>query len=347
VIVSFFKRSIIDLFFGTIEPEVMENALIYLTISAISYPFIGIFSASNALFRSMGKSKTTMILSMVMNAINISGNAILIYGFNMGVKGAALATVISQALSATWALTFLFGKKSFLRIKRKYMKLSARVIFPCIALGFATFIMQSSESIISVCFNASLLKYGGDIAVGAMTILVSVMQFAMLPLQGIAQGAQPILSYNFGAKNIYRLKKTFKILLAVCLAYSFLLWLSVMLFPGIFAQIFTENAPLLNFTEGVIRIYFAGMLLFGIQVACQMTLVSLGYALSSVIVAVVRKFVLILPLIYIMPSICTDKTIGVYMAEPIADIIAVTFTSILFLFTFKKALRRLKNRIIK
>ena len=202
--------------------------------------------------------------------------------------------------------------------------------------------MQASESVISVCFNSSLLGYGGDIAVGAMTILTSVMQFAMLPLQGIAQGAQPILSYNYGAKSADRVKKTYKLLLISCLVYSVTLWMCVMLFPRAFATVFTTDTALLDFTESVIRIYFGGMFLFGIQIACQMTFVSLGNAPSSVIVAVVRKFVLLLPLIYIMPNFVEDKTVGVYMAEPIADIIAVTFTAILFVFQFRKALKKIE-----
>ena len=218
-----------------------------------------------------------------------------------------------------------------------------KIVLPCIALGTASFIMQASESVISVCFNSSLLAYGGDIAVGAMTILTSVMQFALLPTQGFAQGAQPILSYNYGAKNTDRVKKTYKILLAVCLTYSVTMWATVVIFPEAFVSIFTPEAELIAFASKALRIYFAGMILFGIQIACQMTFVSLGKALSSVTVAVVRKFVLLLPLIYIVPNFVSDKTIGVYLAEPIADILAVTFTAILFVFQFKKALKKIEN----
>ena len=202
--------------------------------------------------------------------------------------------------------------------------------------------MQASESVITACFNSSLLKYGGDIAVGAMTILASVMQFAMLPMQGFAQGAQPILSYNYGAKNGDRIKSTFKLLLTVCLAYSVTLWLSIMLFPRVFASMFTTDIALLNFTESVIRVYFGGLIIFGIQIACQMAFVSLGNAPSSIIVAVVRKFVLLLPLIYIIPALMDNKTLGVYLAEPIADILAVSFTSVLFVFQFKRSLAKIK-----
>jgi Na+-driven multidrug efflux pump len=202
--------------------------------------------------------------------------------------------------------------------------------------------MQASESVISVCFNSSLLKYGGDVAVGAMTILTSVMQFAMLPMQGIAQGAQPILSYNYGARDPLRVKKTYKLLLVACLTYSVVLWSAVMLYPRAFASIFTTKDHLLDFTESVIRVYFGGMAIFGIQIACQMTFVSLGKAASSVTVAVVRKFVLLLPLIYIVPKLVSDKTLGVYLAEPIADIIAVTFTTVLFIFQFRTAMKRIE-----
>ena len=203
--------------------------------------------------------------------------------------------------------------------------------------------MQSSESVISVCFNSSLLKYGGDIAVGAMTIMTSVMQFAMLPLQGIAQGAQPITSYNFGAKNADRVKKTFRLLLTTCLTYSIALWATVMIAPQVFVKIFTSDSTLAQFAAPMLRIYLGGLGLFGIQIACQMTFTSLGKAANSIVVAVVRKFVLLLPLIYIMPYLLADKTQAVYMAEPVADIIAVTFTAILFTFQFKKALKEING----
>ena len=203
--------------------------------------------------------------------------------------------------------------------------------------------MQASESVISVCFNSSLLKYGGDIAVGAMTILTSVMQFAMLPLQGIAQGAQPITSYNYGANNTERVKKTFRVLLTTCLIYSVTLWLAVMLLPQFFVSIFTPETAMIEFASKALRIYMAVMFLFGIQIACQMTFTALGNAASSIIVAVTRKFILLLPLIYIMPHMVSDKTMGVYLAEPVADFIAVTFTAILFYFQFRKAMNKIES----
>lgn len=321
----------------------IEYAVDYMRIYALGTIFVQLTLGMNSFVTAQGFTKISMISVIIGAVLNIVLDPVFIYGLNMGVKGAALATVISQACSCVWIVLFLCGKRSLLRLKKENIRISPKIVLPCLALGSAAFIMQSSESVISVCFNSSLLKYGGDVAVGAMTILTSVMQFAMLPLQGIAQGAQPISSYNYGAKNVERVKKTFKYLLVSSLTYSVILWLAVMFFPRAFAGMFTSDIKLLDFTEKVIRIYFGGMFLFGIQIACQMTFVSLGKALSSVIVAVVRKFVLLLPLIYIMPSVMGDKTIGVYMAEPVADIIAVVFTSILFAVQFRKALAKIKH----
>jgi len=313
----------------------------YMNIYAIGTVFVQLTLGMNAFITAQGFTKISMMSVVVGAVTNIILDPILIYGLNMGVKGAALATVISQAFSTVWVLSFLFGKKTLLKLELKNIIPSPKIIFPCIALGSATFIMQASESVISVCFNSSLLHYGGDIAVGAMTILTSVMQFAMLPPQGIAQGAQPILSYNYGAKNVDRVKNTYKLLLKCCLTYSTIIWLFVMLFPSLFVSIFTPEPSLIEFASKALRVYFSGMVLFGIQIACQMTFVSLGKAVSSVIVAVVRKFVLLLPLIYIVPAFFEDKTTGVYTAEPIADICAVAFTAILFFFQFKKALKNI------
>ena len=321
----------------------VEYAADYMSIYAIGTVFVQLTLGMNAFITAQGFTGISMISVVVGAVANIILDPIFIYGLGMGVKGAALATVISQALSCVWVIAFLSSKKSILKLKPRYFIPVPRIILPCIALGTATFIMQASESVISVCFNSSLLKYGGDIAVGAMTILTSVMQFAMLPTQGFAQGAQPILSYNYGAKNAERVKRTYKLLLTTCLAYSVTVWAAVMLFPSVFVSIFTPEPELISFASKALRIYFAGMLLFGIQIACQMTFVSLGNAPSSVIVAVMRKFVLLLPLIFIMPNLVSDPTLGVYMAEPIADVIAVTFTAILFIFQFKRALKKIDS----
>ena len=319
----------------------IEYAASYMRIYSVGTLFVQLTLGMNAFITAQGFTKTSMISVMVGAFSNIILDPLFIYAFDMGVNGAALATVISQALSCVWVLAFLCGKKTLLKLKPRNFVPTPKIILPCIALGSATFIMQASESVIAVCFNSSLLEYGGDIAVGAMTILTSVMQFAMLPAQGIAQGAQPILSYNYGAKNADRVKETYRLLLKICLAYSVTVWAAVMLFPHTFVSIFTPDSSLIAFASKALRVYFAGMVIFGIQIACQMTFVSLGNAPSSVLVAVVRKFLLLLPLIYIMPNFASDATLGVYMAEPIADILAVSFTSILFSFQFKKALNKI------
>ena len=326
--------------FGASE-NTIGYATDYMSIYALGTLFVQMTLGMNTFITAQGFTTISMISVIIGAVCNIVLDPIFIFGFQMGVKGAALATIISQMLSCVWIISFLCGKKTQLKIKKENLKLRADIILPCIALGTAAFVMQSSESVISVCFNSSLLKYGGDIAVGAMTIMTSVMQFAMLPLQGIAQGAQPITSYNFGAKNAGRVKKTFRLLLITCLTYSIALWAAVMVAPQMFVKIFTSDASLAQFAAPMLRIYLGGLGLFGIQIACQMTFTSLGKAANSIVVAVVRKFVLLLPLIYIMPSLLADKTQAVYMAEPVADIIAVTFTAILFTFQFKKALKEI------
>lgn len=328
--------------FGASE-NTIGFATAYLKIYALGTVFVQLTLGMNSFITAQGNT-TTAMLSVVIGAVaNIALDALFMLGFGMGVEGAALATILSQAISCAWVLLFLFSKRSALRLRPKYFKPSARIIFPTLALGVATFIMQASESVISVCFNTSLRKYGGDIAVGAMTILTSVMQFAMLPMQGFAQGAQPILSYNYGARNADRVKKTFRLLLVVCMSYSVIMWGCVMLFPESFAGIFTAQAALREFAGKALRIYFAGIVLFGIQIACQMTFVSLGKAGCSVIVAVVRKFVLLLPLIYLVPLFVKNKTTGVFLAEPIADVTAVLFTAVLFIFQFRSAMKKIEQ----
>ncbi len=328
--------------FGASE-NTIRYAVDYMQIYAFGTLFVQLTLGMNAFITAQGFTKVSMFSVLIGAICNIVLDPVFIFGLHMGVKGAALATVLSQAISTIWVVLFLSGKKTQIRLRKTYLRLQAKVIVPCVTLGLAAFIMQASESIVSVCFNSSLLRYGGDIAVGAMTILTSVMQFAMLPLQGIAQGSQPVSSYNYGARNADRVKKTFRLLLITCLTYSVLLWAAVELIPGAFVSIFTSDAALVSFTAPMLRVYLGGLFLFGIQIACQMTFTSLGKAVNSIVVAVVRKFVLLIPLIYIMPHLVSNKTVGVYMAEPIADIIAVLFTSVLFAVQFKKALAEIQS----
>lgn len=342
IILLIWNRDLL-LAFGASE-NTINYAVSYMNIYALGTIFVQITLGMNLFITAQGFAKTGM-LSVLLGAVtNIILDPVFIFGFGMGVRGAALATILSQALSCVWVLGFLFGKKTILKLKKKYMSIRKEIILPCLALGSSVFIMQSSESVISVCFNSSLLKYGGDIAVGAMTILTSVMQFAMLPMQGLGQGAQPIISYNYGAGNKERVKGAFWLLLKCSMMYAVLFWGIVMLFPQIFVGMFTTDAALAMFTKNALRIYMAVVCLFGIQMACQITFGALGNAKASILVAVMRKFVLLIPLIYIMPAVFTaDKAKAVYMAEPVADTLAITFTAILFFFQFRKALAQMKN----
>lgn len=325
--------------FGASE-NTIAYGVSYMNIYAIGTIFVQMTLGMNTFITAQGFAKTGMLSVLIGAVANIILDPVFIFGFDLGVRGAALATILSQAMSCAWVLSFLFGKKTQLKIRRKFLRLEPQIFLPSLALGLSTFVMQASESIISVCFNSSLLKYGGDVAVGAMTILTSVMQFAMLPLQGLGQGAQPIISFNYGARNKDRVKGAFQLLLKCSLCYSVLLWLLVMLFPRIFASMFTSDPELLEFTAAALRLYMGSLFLFGIQIACQMTFTSLGNAKASITVAVMRKFVLLIPLIYLMPVLMPqEQTKAVYLAEPIADFLAVSFTAVLFTFQFKKALR--------
>ena len=334
-IVLLFGNRFFLMAFGASD-NTIDFATSYMNIYALGTIFVQLTLGMNSFVTAQGFSKTGMLTVVIGAVCNIILDPIFIFVLGLGVKGAAIATIISQGVSCIWVISFLTGRKTFLKIKKKYL-------MPCMALGVSTFVMQASESVISVCFNSSLLKYGGDVAVGAMTILTSVMQFAMLPLQGIGQGAQPVTSYNYGAKNTDRVKKTFKILNTVSLSYSVVFWALIQMFPSVFAGIFSSDKSLVTFTADALKIYCGMLFMFGIQIACQMTFVAIGNAICSVIVAVVRKFVLLLPLIYIVPNFVSNKTNGVYMAEPIADFIAVSFTVIIFSVQFKKALRKLKE----
>ena len=314
----------------------------YMNIYSVGTIFVQLTLGMNAFISAQGFAKTGMLSVLIGAVSNIVLDPIFIFGFNMDVQGAALATIISQALSCVWVVSFLFGKKTILKIRKENMRLSASVILPCLALGTSTFIMQASESVISICFNSSLQKFGGDIAVGAMTILTSVMQFAMLPLQGLGQGAQPIISYNYGAGSARRVKDAFKLLLKISLGYALFLWAMVMVLPGGFVRMFTSDLKLIAFTKTALRVYLAALFMMGIQMACQMTFNSLGRAVESIIVAIMRKFVLLLPLIFVLPQIFkSDQTMAVYLAEPIADFLAVSFTIVLFAIQFRKALRKM------
>lgn len=308
----------------------------YLSIYLVGTIFVQISFGMNLFINTQGFTKIGMLTVIIGAAINIVLDPILIFGFNMGVKGAALATIIAQGVSAIFVLRFLFGKKSILKIRKRYLKINKKLALSIVSLGVAPFIMQATESLVLVSLNNQLLKYGGDLAVGAMTVMSSVMQVIMMPLTGLTQGAQPIMSYNFGAKAMTRVKKTFKLLFVICLSYSALMVLLIMIFPEVFVSIFNNKPELVEITSWAMRIYFGGMCLFGAQIACQQTFLALGQAKTSLIIAMLRKIVLLVPLIFILPMFIEDGLTAVLLAEPVADIIAIISTVIIYIVFYKK-----------
>ena len=316
----------------------------YMQIYAVGTVFVQLALGLNAFISAQGYAKTSMFTVLIGAVCNIILDPIFSFAFDMGVRGAALATIISQAVSSIWVLKFLTSKKSLLTIRRENLRLCAGIILPCLALGVSPFIMQFTESVLFVCFNSSLLKYGGDIAVGSMTILASVMQFSMLPLQGLTQGAQPIISFNYGAMKAERVKKAFRILLFSCLIYSAALWSVSMFAPRVFASMFTNDSKLIEYSVWAIRIYMASSLLFGAQIACQQAFIALGNAKASIFLALLRKVILLIPLIFILPAFVSDKVMGVFLAEPIADFTAVCVTTVTFLVSFRRLMNGMTEK---
>jgi Na+-driven multidrug efflux pump len=306
--------------FGASE-NTIQYASEYMRIYSLGTLFVQFTLGLNVFISAQGFAKTSML--------------------TVGVSGAALATIIAQAVSTVWILRFLSGKKTVLRIQKKNLRLSSGIILPSLALGLSPFIMSSTESLLSVCFNSSLLKYGGDVAVAAMTICSSIMSFCLMPLQGLTQGAQPIVSYNYGAGNLDRVSRAFKILLISCLTYSFALWALVMAVPQVFIQMFNSNPELVAFGVPALRTYMVMSCIFGIQIACQQTFIALGNAKNSLFLALLRKIFLLIPLIYLMPVLMpSDKTMAVFLAEPVADTLAVTTTAVMFGRYFRKIMKQ-------
>lgn len=341
VIFMIFKEPILWKF-GASESTI-KYATDYLGIYLIGTVFVQIALGMNPFVNTQGFAKIGMMTVTIGAIINIILDPILIFGFNMGVKGAAVATIVAQAVSAIWVLRFLTGKKTILKLRKKYLKIDIKTMKPVFALGIAPFIMQSTESLVLVSLNSQLQKYGGDLAVGAMTIMSSIMQIITMPLMGLTQGAQPIISYNYGAKNLDRVKKTFKLLLLTCLSYSTLIVVLLMLFPDFFVSIFNNKPELMEITTWSIKIYFAGMFIFGAQIACQQTFLALGRAKISLFLALLRKVVLLVPLIFILPNFTENGLFGVLLAEPVADIIACATTVISFAVFYKNTLSNMKT----
>ena len=326
--------------FGASE-NTIGYALSYLRIYAMGTIFVQVTLGMNAYITAQGFTTDSMKTVLIGAILNTVLDPIFIFGLHLGVQGAALATILSQAVSCLWVLRFLTGSKTKWKLQKQYLRPVPSVFLPCLALGLSPFIMQVTESLIAVCFNSSLLKYGGDIAVGSMTVLTSIMQFALMPLQGLSQGAQPIISFNYGRRSAQRVRDAFRYLLLICLGYSMLLWSAVQLFPAAFVRLFNNDPQLVDYAARALRIYMGTTGLFGIQIACQQTFVALGNAKTSLFLAVLRKIILLIPLIYILPHFFADKAFAVFLAEPVADFLAVATTAAMFFSQFRKTMAEL------
>ncbi|SHI08729.1 MATE family efflux transporter [Sporanaerobacter acetigenes] len=330
--------------FGASE-KTLPYALEYMQIYTLGTLFVQLAVGMNPFISSQGFAKTSMITVSIGAIINIILDPIFIYGLKMNVKGAALATVISQAVSAIWVIEFLKGDKSILKLKKENFKIDMSIMKPVLLLGLSPFVMQITESFIIIAFNSSLQKYGGDVAVGAMTILSASMQFTFLPLSGLTQGAQPIISYNYGAKNKKRMKDAFKYLFISTVSYSTLFWLLMMIAPQFFSRIFTNDKAIIDMATAGIRIYMGGVFALGVQIACQQTFIAMGNAKTSLFLALLRKVFLLIPLVLILPKVLSNKVFAVFLAEPISDIIAATVTGILFYRNFSSTLRSMPDSL--
>ena len=315
-------------------------ALEYMNIYVMGTLFVQLALGLNSFISTQGFATQAMITVLVGAGMNITLDPLFIFVFDLGVRGAAIATVVSQAVSAAWVVFFLLSKRTLIKIRPRYFRLKSSVMLPVMALGLSPFIMQSTESLVNIVLNSSLQKYGGDPAVGAMTIVGSVMQFCLMPLQGLTQSAQPIIGFNYGACQIGRVKQAFRYLLISSLTYAALLWGLAMLFPQMVVALFAKSDSLFQIGVWAMRIYMAGAVCMGAQFACQQTFVALGQAKTSLLLALLRKIVLLIPLAYILPHFFTDKVFAVFLAEPVADVLAATTTVIVFSLTFGKILKK-------
>lgn len=319
----------------------LPYAVAYARIYILGSIFVLLVMGMNPFITTQGFSRISMLTTVIGAVLNIILDPILIFGLGLGVRGAAIATVFSQAVSAVWILRFLTGKKTILHLRRQNLRIEANVILPCLALGVSSFVMLSTESLLSISFTSNLSRYGGDLAVGAMTIITSVNQMAVLPIQGICQGGQPLMSYNFGARKEQRVRQTFKLQLASCAIYAIAFWALIMLAPQVFASAFTANTELVSYTGWALRIYAAGIFAVGFQMACQQSFMALGQARVSLLLACLRKLILLIPLIFILPHIFVgNQVMAVFLAEPISDVTAAIVTVTTFLLRFDKILKQ-------
>ena len=341
VLFSVFGERLLMLF-GASE-ETIVYAFPYMQIYVAGSIFVMLSLGLNMFITTQGFTKISMATVLIGAICNIILDPIFIFGFKMGVRGAAFATIISQAVSAIWVLSFLLGKKTKLKIRKENLMPSAKILAPVFALGISPFIMNATEAVINISFNSSLQKYGGDIAVGAMTICTTIFQMVWVPAQGIGQGAQPIISYNYGAKNADRVKQAFKAFLTICFTYIFVFGMAIEIFPQFFIRIFNDNPELVETAIWTLRLYGCALVFFGIQMAVQQTFIALGKAKASLFIACLRKVILLVPLIYILPNFFENKVFAVFLAEPVSDAISIITASIVFFFVFKKEMKNLEK----
>lgn len=325
--------------FGASDRTIIYG-LQYLNIYVCGTIFVQGTLVLNSFITAQGFARTGMLTVLIGAVLNIALDPIFIFYLKLGVKGAAYATVISQGVSALWVTKFLTGNTTKIRIKRRYFKIKKKILLPIIGLGLSPFVMQSTNSIVNVVLNSSLQKFGGDLAVGAMTICGSIIQVLQMPVFGLAQGVQPIVSFNYGARKIDRVRKAFKILLFMSMGYCGTAWLIEILFPAMFVKLFTEDMELIKFTVWALNIYGAGLFMMGVQVPCQQTFVALGEAKVSLILSLLKKIILLVPFALIFPFFFENKVFAVFLAEPVAGIMAASVTATVFSFRFPKLLKR-------
>ena len=328
--------------FGASE-DTLPYAVDYLKIYLLGTISVQISLGMNQFLSAQGFAKTSMATVCLGAALNIALDPLFIFVFDMGVQGAAWATILSQTASAVWVLWFLTSSRGMLRLRLCNLRVDPKIAGATLSLGLSPFIMQSTESLVQVTFNTSLQKYGGDAYVGAMVIMSSLMQFFMMPIQGFAQGSQPIISYNYGAGNYDRVKKAIRYMAGFCAGLAALLWVVMVFFPSVPIRLFTDSPDLAALTARTMRIYFFGMLIFGFQMAFQQVFIALGQAKVSIFIAVLRKLILLIPLVLILPHFITPQTTGVLLAEPIADITAATTCCVLFAIKSRQLLDPVKN----
>lgn len=325
--------------FGASE-NTIEHALQYMTIYLCGTIFVMATLGLNSFINTQGFAKTGMLTVLIGAVLNITLDPVFIFVFGMGVRGAALATILSQAVSAIWVCRFLMGKKTTIKIKPSRMRLKKEYVVGIISLGISPFIMQSTESLLNITLNASLQFYGGDLAVGAMTIIGSISQLGLMPLMGLTQGGQPIISYNYGARNYDRVRKAYHLMIAASFTLSMVIWAIVEFFPEVVIAIFTTDPQLSSLTVWAIRIFMMCLGIMGLQTGCQQTFLSLGQAKVSVFLAMLRKLILLIPLILIIPRVTGLGMTGVFLAQPIADFIAVVSTVAVFAVKIRKIIPR-------